>query len=1178
MERRQCPIGLFLACLGLLLALGPAWGAVGRPGANDPYEGTTTLLRHDSILALAEEAGSGPAFRFSLIAPDEVLSDDRPLKAEGTARLYGGDLPLKYGVAAARDEENAPYLIESLSRLEERSGGFDGKVVIRVRPVDREASSLLGGAEDLEFSFPDVVDAVDGRVVLTNDWDRDGSDDAIVLAVPPKANYTGPISVLAVRNVASEKERTSPPVVTLGDDVLYRADILTGLRAAQGDVDGDGTKEIVLFYVSGDFVSGHLRLALLKVEPEETASGAWSRPVRVMGTVALPLAGGRNIFTDSKAQVLDVAMGDVDGDGQDEIFWSAYSHDDGDGLYGLRWGLYRIVNGAFSRMDAGEKPLYGTGSIFESNADVAHRCLTADIDGDGKEELFLLYTDFEGALRLASASYREKGTSVTTLKLRDGEIGQIDLATGNLTGEIRPGAIDDNGAHLAASWVEGGNQVIRTFFWDGDRELLQAGRGTEIVGGGAAELLVGDFTRSGLVLGEPVHIVVEDHVTPVVVMQEPPKHLDYTLTTGSSTYGALNLSRLAAFRTDFYSGQSSEKGLTASQSTQISTALSAGATVSQGYKLKGPAGFDVSLQVEGKIQKSWATKDESYGASYRSTSDRVAASTNRDDYVAYRLRTLDIWRYPLLGQKGQVNGEQVWISAMIPAPSRIVNFAGASLPWFQPPWCNGNLLSYPREASQLEDYAAEDRIGEGQDFLVGPNATQWTVSWNDKIRREKTHTETVTHKKEVASSLQGKYSYFGYKGGVKVEGRATWDDAGMKASSESSSFGTETGFSMLAPASFPQVNNSNAYFVSPFVYLTPAKAMKVSYTADIPEGNRQWWYDRYGRWPDPALNLPNLWVASGSDGWVWDENETSNPNARRIRGLFVYDGDGNPAGMALSESRPVTLRCRVHNFAISVPGGRDTTARDVTVRFEQARFHPDRHEEDSRELIGEVTLPAIAAWNDGRNWAWADMAWDVTALEAGTYRIHVTVDPHGTVTELPHHGLGETCDNNRGWFQLFVAETPSQLRAERSEETEKRVELHELDGRLEIARAGANRWRIGADIANGGNRSATDVFVSFFEGTDTAGVPFDQRYIEGILPGRHVPLEVEYSGDGGGTGQVTLLIHYKLDETESADNVIAAALEPSDGGCSSGPGRIGSVLLLAPLFLARRCLVKTSRP
>ena len=238
----------------------------------------------------------------------------------------------------------------------------------------------LRGQQPQNGFFAQRTDAPNGSLVLSADLDRDGADDlatanrgalsirvaggATTLVRPFGAKYGGRLSI-AVGNTnrdgANEivvgKDGAAPPDVKIlsrsGTQLVgwtaYAKTFTGGVRVAIGDLDGDGTREIV------------------------TAAGPGGGPhVRVWKTDGTVWGGGWFAFDESARGGVHIAVGDIDGDGKDDI------------IAGSGQGAVPRV-----RIFDGRGTLKGDFTLGKTPLAEGLRVAVSDVNGDGVKEILV---------------------------------------------------------------------------------------------------------------------------------------------------------------------------------------------------------------------------------------------------------------------------------------------------------------------------------------------------------------------------------------------------------------------------------------------------------------------------------------------------------------------------------------------------------------------------------------------------------------------------------------------------------------------------------------------------------------------------------------------------------------------------------------------------------------------
>lgn len=1229
-----------------------------RPGEVDPYQRNHTMMRADSIFTImnyytGSVANMNHAALVSGIIPDSGLAENKtkvfsPQYEEITGLKYGrpdiGQDPVGKGgpqyASVRMSKDNSPYLLA----VGKASGDGDGDLTIKAY---LRSGLQQNGAAAAVFSLKDA-DGITKRIfvknVLTGDFDGDGDPDCIIVAGVQPTSGEWPQMDRYYKFVSGFAKDKDGKVTIKGASRWLKDDFYANpSQETLGDVDGDGRMELVTMSVTwewGNPTHADPRIRIFKIEAGgEEAANVQKFKLSLIDTYCIRIPEGTTgmlsygYFRQARPWQICVSTGDVDGDKKDEIF-ATYIW----GKYNTRDDLYYHSGGVLRLNDKRKLVLDASIAVdelhigYDENYQRAFtRSLLADVDGDGKDELVVGESD-GSHIWLSCAKYRSGQMTKDHFKWQriwNHNTLDMDMAAGNFYGTFTQNAKDGNKMQVVVTGLERltGNDhlaftALYTYdsasgkFKEGycyyveDRNMNKTDKviiDPRICAVPPLQLVVDDFTNKSLQLGKPIHIVKENEDTLLTYMQEPPKHCDYTLNKDNK-YGVMNLTRVSDFYTDFHSKETSSTGVKTGQITDNSLGVSMSAEVGMGHKakLKGVGGHDVGVDFAASAAKSWENKDATYKEHYKSTSTSIKTATKADDYLGHSLTTTDIWRYPILNRKsnGPVSkDQQLYHTAAVPAPISAQNSVASSLYLFQPTWCHGNLLSYPRTLKQLGDYLPANVLAKPTGIDVARNSATQTIDWTEEVKKSKEKSDKKRLKRDASVTVHLSAEYMGWYANGKFKTAVASDQLDETTSVNSTAFSTATGFQVQVDGSkFPETfpADSAGYKITTMVYNTPALAKKVAYLVDIP-GSNAWWTQRYSGAADPALNLPNLWRTSGGNNWVIDDNTDSNPNARRIRGFFVVNSKKFRVGPGIEENKPVSLYCRVHNFSMKADDETDdnarATAKNVPVRFEYQKLEHNKPV-GSRVKIGDTTVAKIPVWNntaEDANYDYAAVSWDVTKLADSNYRIWVTVNPDKKVKELPHHGLNETADNNRGWFDVATKKpiNPKQasvliqegllegdaleiLGTDEDDEFYEigSVDLCDLDNDFTMSLADGE-VAVSSDITNKGDTPALNVYVTLCRKNAGELEPLDTLFFPGIMPGETVPVTLDGALEDNYSGDLVLQISSSLEEINIANNTVTKNLgggggSGSGGGCNAGAGAGAVLALIAAAAISTR--------
>jgi hypothetical protein len=220
------------------------------------------------------------------------------------------------------------------------------------------AAAQLTESEDSDFNGY--------RNLGIGDQDGDGLDDVMVTAVGDKVG-TGKVYII-LGPVSGTSTTAAASVATISGDSAYE---YLGWQPSSGDVNGDGTADLVLGAPSMDVVGA----SFVFLGPVTTGTLS---PSDADATITGDAADGQ--WTGG----CNSAAGDVDGDGVDDLLVSADQTDDGATDNGVAWFFYGPVSGAHDASDADVR-------VYGSTADNAnlgwYGSIGGDLDGDGLDDV-----------------------------------------------------------------------------------------------------------------------------------------------------------------------------------------------------------------------------------------------------------------------------------------------------------------------------------------------------------------------------------------------------------------------------------------------------------------------------------------------------------------------------------------------------------------------------------------------------------------------------------------------------------------------------------------------------------------------------------------------------------------------------------------------------------------------
>lgn len=1144
--------GRILSCALLLLLLvipvrpAPAEEA----GSTDPFSDAHFLLLDEEMIVLRQPYGSAPYSDVFLPNNDNFrdgewrdLNDRRASWTPPPPRQDG-----KIGKAAilVRDDRNTQYLAQVWEVPASVPGVSYVNLLFSLTPVDQNGyKAEAGHYRGYESVRPGTMGVAAGdcngdrakELIVGYGHATGGNFNVEFLVLPTSFPWGRPVSFSS----------SSIPRMAAG----------SGIRLAAGDVNGDGKDEFAAMYVAE---SGYPVVVLFDVDLSR-----WS--VRVLGVHQLD----EKLWTPFYGpDYFDLAFADWEGNGRAMLACLS--------TYGSSPRI-RLLRVEKSETGATFSTVF-TRDIWLSSSPWLNgpfRLRAADLDGDGRDEMVTAFPRSGNEASVAVLYHAGEQHALAELTLRKGSVGigsDLLLETGSFSGKLHPTAAAKNkgqavvlyGTQLTllslerrgqGAWIDIRSWIPFPYVWS------------------SAHLLVGDLDGDSMLLGYPTHITLENQISPILFLNEPPKHIDRD-TSGSVT----NYTRQDALFIQYAQSEAESKETTNTLAVESNLGGSLGTEAEGGVDL---GVVQASVKVKASINASVGKKEQDMARNYAAQSTSLMGQTNRDDFILYRCHKVHLWRYPILGwfsvPEGKTREGQTHYQVAIPGSSAedqaVYFIAGRNVGWYHPVHMNGNVLSYPSGTGQLGDYKSENLLSGLVTLDVGGgNRAVRTIEWGSEQAREKLKSQSVLMglDLEVQSSASAQVRIF--KGNVTTTASFHMDERTTRTSSSTTSVTKKNAFAVEVPA----LSSPLAYTITPLMYRTDGGVLKTPHLAGNIAGQTAW-NARYGAASDPALNLPHLWQYR-NDTWRWSENDDgTNPEARKIRGIFFRRKNGTDLGTSIPLGEAAVIAVRVHNFSLK-------DCPSVEVRAEVVPYDPQTGKTTGDPVrLESFRTPTINRWGASRaNWEEATFQWNTASFTEGNYRVLVTVNPEGTVPELPERALHEPFDNNHGWYEVFLHRRQADLA---EEVAEKGLDLDEAAPNLVAGLDIANTPEDGrsfdpeeivllrGSVRNEGDVPTSDIVLFFFDGDpDRGGTAFASPVIAGIKPNGTYSLTVPHIFETPGSRRVFLRVVPKVGDPpeDNTATVFVPVKGDSGSGCSVGSAGAGAAVLLlaAPLLLLRR--------
>jgi hypothetical protein len=558
------------------------------------------------------------------------------------------------------------------------------------------------------------------------------------------------------------------------------------------------------------------------------------------------------------------------------------------------------------------------------------------------------------------------------------------------------------------------------------------------------------YDRQGLstVLGAPTVLDLEQNVKENVVAAEPPTQVDWLNGAWSNVSATSNF----YLQTKTSSGTAFTSQTTNQNSWQ--NGVHEGVDVKAKWKdtLFPAVGSSGYVDVNQKFSKAWSGLTQTSSNASASWSTSAEAQTSQDDAFSYSADDTLLYRYPVVGSSGTVNGSgtctsgcRVFYDVYVPKGSvHFANVPGKSTSLFQPSWQNMNALSYPAidggadnpvPMPDLGGYTYTDANGNVQTVqkplynavnTVGGNSGNVTMDFSTAAGSgtSTTHARTWTVGADVTVSGKVSVGVPGDNGSLAVTASAGFDVSKSTNDTQTGTSGTSSAqqFTLNVPIKDP----GQGYEVGTAYYYSLDGAAKVVHGVDLTsdQQGRGWWITNYGQTPNPALNLPGrIELAYDTNNYFYDSPLwLTAPQRQLIRGFQALQaGDdatglptaGTPYTVNPQTGQQITFQVPVSNYSLkAMAAGTSATWYSVAV---------DDNDIDvtgTAAKIGTSTVPAIGAQGtvlvQSPTW---------TAPSESTmqqYRIFVRLDEAGTAADL-HPLAGTACpatalepNNNNG--------------------------------------------------------------------------------------------------------------------------------------------------------------------
>lgn len=537
-----------------------------------------------------------------------------------------------------------------------------------------------------------------------------------------------------------------------------------------------------------------------------------------------------------------------------------------------------------------------------------------------------------------------------------------------------------------------------------------------------------DLQGRSKVLGSPKIVTIENLSQPSVIVAAPPMHADWV---------GGKLVNYSAAPDGFFSKYTTNDSTKAEGSTKSTSTWSFSAE----EKVEAKATYgDCDAGDCGTVSESLSASQDLEGSTaalrgrFSAQALEISQQTAFHDFVWYQDSTLTIYAYPVIGKTtcpaGKSNcsqAERVPVTLLVAGPDTVTqtNASAEMLPWYQPPWVPGHVLSYPATLGQLKTAALADPAS----FKPLTDVRRWAL---DATEAEQRATWSSGGQNASSVSLNGNFSFNsttsvsgkeGFKGVGSFEISAELKlggSVGFKNLTESKTTVTKaTGMAFTKKALFEDVVQYS-YWLTPYIFAQniPPTATSADATFDgfgalrsgfvvdvLAQGAGPLWRNEYSSAPDLALLHPSRRVVNVSNAPITGEpqrcvrygalgsayncvDEADRRPERPgddayhwMRGFFISDAETpsqGPLKTSATAGDQLSLQVRVHNLSLApMP-----TGTKVMARIHGMVWDPQSNMPVGKSfVIGTGTTGVVQPYqavNDTPNWALVSVPFDTT--------------------------------------------------------------------------------------------------------------------------------------------------------------------------------------------------------
>ena len=535
-------------------------------------------------------------------------------------------------------------------------------------------------------------------------------------------------------------------------------------------------------------------------------------------------------------------------------------------------------------------------------------------------------------------------------------------------------------------------------------------------------LAAGDFTKTGILLKNPVHWIVDNQKVFTAIVPSPPYHVDYIPVpwNESKEPSLVNISFVPDTTVNYTRSTttqdkqdiSSAFTSTYEMKTDIAAAWSLGVDLLPTNDAKFNPRF--SVQVTGNIHRLGKDLEESTKTTLDTKQMTLSMTSGKSDNLMLHQVRQHIWRYPIEPIPSWYKPRSVDISATgqlsyTVTMSEQPSFVQGNYQGYRARHEEGNLFSYPTKLDNIQEMkdAKSAILSERITRAFSPTGLEYSLKLDKSITSGDSTTRDVTIDGGFGVSVMVGKADLGSTGGrvtTTHQWGGNWVDKKVltKTYTKGDSINVKFSNPSVPPSTLKQPLAGKiedvAFNTEMQVYSNPQGILTLGFAVDLmPNGNGiapiLWRESVYNEKPDPSFVLPDKFSFTNGK---WAAN-TDKLRATSMRGILYYDLSDDKKMLDNEILNPG----KTYQISIPVYNASFLPAENVKVTLSYLRFK-DRNTPSKAKKIGEAVI-TLDGWKQGSegNKTYANFNFKIPAtINHGQYLLMAEIDPDNEISEV----------------------------------------------------------------------------------------------------------------------------------------------------------------------------------